>query len=67
MRRGPKREASAAGTQRINQYTIQYATELSPADWQTLRVETATANAMISIVDNPPPGTPKRFYRLLIP
>ena len=48
-------------------YTIQSATELSPADWQTLRVETATANALISIVDNPPPGTPKRFYRLLIP
>src|SRR3712207_6384635 len=49
------------------QYTIQYASELSPADWQTLRVETAIANGLISIVDNPPPGTPKRFYRLRIP
>ncbi len=46
-------------------YTIQFSSEL--ADWQTLRTQVADSFGAISIVDNPPFGTVKRFYRLLLP
>ena len=48
------------------EYTIQFSPDLLPP-WQTLGTQAANSSGVISIVDNPPPGTPKRFYRLLMP
>ncbi len=49
-------------------YTIQYSATLTPAlSWQFLGTRTADANGRYSIVDIPPPGTPRRFYRSIFP
>ncbi len=47
-------------------YTIQFSPDLLPP-WQTLGTQTAGSSGVISIIDNPPPGTPMRFYRLPLP
>ncbi|MES2923950.1 MAG: choice-of-anchor Q domain-containing protein [Verrucomicrobiota bacterium] len=48
------------------QYTIQFSSDLLPP-WQTLGTQVANSSGVISITDNPPAGTPRRFYRLLLP
>lgn len=48
-------------------YTIQYSSDMLPSNWQPLRTQVADPSGVISIIDNPPAGTPKRFYRLLLP
>lgn len=48
------------------QYTIQSTSALT-LPWTTLQTQTADANGAISIVDQPPPGTGERFYRLYVP
>lgn len=49
------------------EYTIQFSSDMTPGDWQPLRTQVADGSGVISIVDNPPAGMPKRFYRLLLP
>ena len=48
------------------EYTIQFSPDLRPP-WQTLGTQVASSSGVISIIDNPPAGTPKRFDRLLLP
>lgn len=48
------------------EYTIQFSPDLVPP-WQTLVMQTASSSGVITIIDNPPVGTPRRFYRLVIP
>ncbi|WP_035603568.1 right-handed parallel beta-helix repeat-containing protein [Haloferula sp. BvORR071] len=49
------------------EYTIQFSSDLAPGDWQTLRTQAADSSGVISFLDTPPSGTPRRFYRLLLP
>ncbi|MES2657167.1 MAG: choice-of-anchor Q domain-containing protein [Verrucomicrobiota bacterium] len=49
------------------QYAIQFSSTLAPADWHPLTTQAADPSGVISIIDNPPPGTAKRFYRMLLP
>jgi CSLREA domain-containing protein len=49
------------------EYTIQFSTDLTPGSWQTLRTQVADLSGVISIIDNPPAETARRFYRLLLP
>ena len=49
------------------EYTIQFSSDLTLPDWQTLGTPVADSSGVISIIDNPPAGTPRRFYRLLLP
>lgn len=49
------------------EYTIQFSTDLTPGSWQTLLTRVADLSGVISIVDGPPFGTAKRFYRVLLP
>jgi CSLREA domain-containing protein len=49
------------------EYTIQFSANLAPGGWQTLRTQVADSSGAISITDNPPAGTARRFYRLLLP
>ena len=48
------------------EYTIEFSSDLLPP-WQTLVTQVASSSGVISIIDNPPVGTPKRFYRLVLP
>ena len=48
------------------EYTIQFSSDLLPP-WQTLGTQVTNSSGVISIIDNPPAGTPRRFYRLLQP
>jgi CSLREA domain-containing protein len=48
------------------EYTIEYSPDLTPDSWLPLRDQTANGLGKILINDNPPPGTPKRFYRLIM-
>ena len=48
-------------------YTVQFSPDLTPSSWQTLGTQVADSSGVISIIDNPPVGTPKRFYRLRLP
>ena len=49
------------------QYTVQYNSGLTPADWQFHSFQMADPNGMFWIVDNPPPETTARFYRAIVP
>ncbi len=49
------------------QYTIQYSSDMAPGEWRTLRSQVADPSGVISIVDIPPVGTTRRFYRVLLP
>jgi hypothetical protein len=46
-------------------YTLQYADELNPPNWQTLSVGTASPLGMFESVDTPPVESHARFYRSL--
>jgi glucose/arabinose dehydrogenase/mono/diheme cytochrome c family protein len=48
-------------------YRIEYTTNLTPAQWQTLGSATADENGMFQIVDTPPAGFGQRFYRSIYP
>jgi len=49
------------------QYTIQYSPDLSPNSWQLLDYRTADPDGTFFIIDTPPAGTLKRFYRAISP
>lgn len=48
-------------------YTIQYTTNLTTPDWQTLGSVTAADNGVILFFDSPPAGSPQRYYRTTYP
>ncbi|HEX4265009.1 MAG TPA: YDG domain-containing protein [Verrucomicrobiae bacterium] len=48
-------------------YTIQYTTNLSTMDWQTLGTATANGVGFILFFDSPPPNSPPRTYRTAYP
>lgn len=48
------------------EYTFQFSPDLLPP-WRTLGTQAANSSGVITILDNPTLGTPKRFYRLLLP
>ncbi|WP_367871915.1 choice-of-anchor Q domain-containing protein [Luteolibacter sp. Populi] len=49
------------------EYTIQFSAELAPGGWLTLRTQVADSSGVVSFFDNPPAGTPMRFYRMILP
>ena len=49
------------------QYTVQFSPDLQPGSWQFLSLQTAGADGTFIILDNPPAGTRRRFYRAIIP
>lgn len=48
-------------------YTIEFTPDLATAAWQPLTTQVADGSGLISFSDQPPPGTPRRFYRFLQP
>lgn len=48
-------------------YTIEFTNTLDPADWQLLGTTQADAQGIFAILDTPPPGTLRRFYRARFP
>ncbi len=48
-------------------YTIEFTATLDPDDWQTLDTPIANALGIFRILDTPPPGTTRRFYRARFP
>jgi ELWxxDGT repeat protein len=48
-------------------YTIEFTNELDPADWQPLGTTQANAQGIFAILDTPPPGVLRRFYRARFP
>ena len=48
-------------------YAIQFTPGLLPMDWQTLGTATADAQGRYFLIDLPPPGTARRFYRSVVP
>ncbi len=49
------------------EYMIQYSPDLTPDSWQTLGTAVANSSGIVLIFDNPPTGTTKRFYRMVLP
>ncbi len=49
------------------EYTIQYSSDMEDGNWQPLRSQAADPSGVISIVDSPPVGTARRFYRVVLP
>jgi hypothetical protein len=48
------------------EYTIEYSADLTPGSWLPLDDQIADPSGKVLINDNPPPGTPRRFYRLVL-
>jgi hypothetical protein len=48
-------------------YAIQYTTNLSTPIWQTLGTATAGGTGLIQVFDDPPDGSPPRYYRTTNP
>jgi len=72
----PKISVNAGGGYKLTfignpgqQYTIQRVDFLpaQASDWQFVSVQAADPSGMFFIIDNPPAGTKKRFYRAIIP
>ena len=69
---GRKIEKAAGGGYRLSfignpgqHYTVQFTPDLLPTNWQFLSHQTAGADGAFFIIDNPPAGTTRRFYRAI--